>query len=623
MSAGAKFSAGLVGIVLLCQLLASASVAEPKHGISPFGDLKYSTDFKHFDYVNPAAPKGGEIGLIGTAARTTFDSFNNFILKGDPAQGLELLFDTLMEPAGDEEDAAYGLVARSADVAPDKLSVTFVLRQEARFSDGTPVTADDVVFSFDTLKKDGHPAYRLQLADVVEARKIDSHTVQYVFKGTRTRDLPLLVASLPVLSKAYYTTYDFTKSTLTPPVGSGPYRVRDFKPGRFVVYERRPDYWARDLNVNRGRYNFDRVRYEYFRDRTAEHEGLKSGEFDLREEFTSRVWATGYDFAAVRDGRVKLVTLPDDSPSGVQGFFLNTRRSKLADWRVRKALGLVFDFPWTNRNIFYSLYTRTESYFENSPLKAMGLATPAELAVFPEGHDDIKAIAMEQPPVTPPVTDGSGRDRKLLRQAHDLLSASGWTSSRQGLEKPGDGLLKNSKGETLDLEFLIADPGFERVIAPYIRNLWALGINANVRKVDAAQYERRVKSFDFDITVSRFTMRLTPGSELMNYFSSAAADQQGSRNLSGIKSTVIDALIRKVLEADTRSGLTAATHALDRVLRAGYFWVPQWYKASHTVAYWDKFDRPKIKPKYARGIIDTWWYDAAKAAKLEAKRTNK
>lgn len=613
---------GMTVAILICLVQTGASVAEPKHGISPFGELKYSPDFKHFDYVNPDAPKGGEIGLIGTAARTTFDSFNNFILKGDPAQGLELLFDTLMEPAGDEEDAAYGLVARSAEVAADKLSITFFLRPEARFADGTPVTADDVVFSYDTLKKEGHPAYRLQLADVVEARKIDSHTVKYAFKGTRIRDLPVLVASLPVLSKAYYTTHDFSKSSLTPPVGSGPYRVRTFKPGRFVVYERRPDYWARDLNVNRGRYNFDRVRYEYFRDRTAEHEGLKSGEFDLREEFTSRVWATGYNFAAVRDGRVKLVTLPDDSPSGVQGFFLNTRRPQLADLKVRKALGLVFDFPWTNRNIFYSLYTRTESYFENSPLKATGPATPAELAVFPEGHDDIKAIAMEQPPVTPPVTDGSGRDRKLMRQAHDLLAAAGWTSPSERAQLTR-GLLKNNKGETLNLEFLIDDPGFERVIAPYIRNLWALGINARVRKVDAAQYERRVKSYDFDIIASRFTMRLTPGSELMNYFSAAAADQQGSRNLSGIKSPVVDALIRKVLEAETRAGLTAATHALDRVLRADYYWVPQWYKASHAVAYWDKFDRPKIKPKYARGIIDTWWYDAAKAAKLEAKRTNK
>ncbi|MFM1813769.1 MAG: hypothetical protein RLZ98_464 [Pseudomonadota bacterium] len=579
------------------------------HGISAFGDLKYPEGFKSFEYVNPDAPKGGSLSLIGQAGLTTFNSFNAFILKGDPAQGIGLCFDSLMVQAKDEPDSYYGLVARAAAVAQDRKSVTFWLRPEARFSDGSKVTADDVVFSFEAIKKDGHPLIRYPLRDVVRVEKIDDHTVKYVFQGAQLRDLPGSVATLPVLSKDYYRKHDFTKTTLTPPVGSGPYRVGDFKPGRYVTYERREDYWARDLNVNRGRYNFDKVRYEFFRDRNIELENLKAGVYDLREEFTSRVWATGYDFAAVREGRMQLLTLADDSPSGAQGFFLNTRRGKLADVRVRKALSLVFDFPWTNRRMFYGLYKRTESYFQGSQLKADGPASAGEAALIAAADSQI-TVALDQPPETPPESDGSGHDRRLMRQAQLLLAEAGWQL------RNGQMQLTNQKGETLKLEFLIDDDGFERVIAPYVRNLRTLGIDAWIRVVDAAQYQRRVKSYEFDVVVSRFIMRLTPGAELLNYFSSTVARQDGSRNLAGIQDPLVDKLIDKAMEARKREELVTAIRALDRVLRAGHYWVPQWYKAAHNIAYWDKFSRPKIKPKYDRGVVDTWWYDAEKAAKL-------
>ncbi|MFZ0848109.1 MAG: extracellular solute-binding protein, partial [Hyphomicrobiaceae bacterium] len=347
-----------------------------RHGLSAFGDLKYAADFTHFGWVNPNAPKGGRLATIGTAALTTFDSFNNFILKGDPAQGLELLFDSLMTRAADEPDAVYGLVARSAELAADRKSVIFRLRSEAKFSDGSPITADDVAFTFATLKEKGHPNYRVLLRDVSQVGVVDPGTVRYSFTGTQIRDLPLTVASLPILSKAYYATHDFEQTTLEPPLGSGPYKLGEFRQGAFVSYRRRVDYWAKDLPVTRGRFNFEEIRYEYYRDRTAALESFKAGAYDLREEFTSRDWATGYDVPAVRQGRIALMTLPDENPSGAQGFFLNTRRAKLADVRVRKALDCAFDFEWTNKNIFYSLYKRTESFFENSDMKAAGKPSP-------------------------------------------------------------------------------------------------------------------------------------------------------------------------------------------------------------------------------------------------------
>ncbi|MEO0798569.1 MAG: extracellular solute-binding protein [Pseudomonadota bacterium] len=597
--------------VMTAGTLTTPAVAEPSHGISAFGDLKYPADFTHFEYVDPSAPKGGRLALVGTRGLSTFDSFNGYILKGDAAQGTSLLFegfslifDSLMTRAGDEPDSVYGLVAKTADVAADRKSVTFALRPEARFADGTPLTAEDVKFSFDILKSKGHPIYRTILRDVVSAEIIDPATIKYTFEGRQLRDLPATVATLPIFSKAYYATRAFDETTLEPPLGSGPYRIAKHRSGRSVTYERRDDYWARDLPVNRGRWNFDTIRFEYFRDRTAALETLKAGDYDLREEFTSKDWATAYNIPQVRSGRMVLTTMADERPSGAQGFFINTRRKKFQDIRVRKAIGLAFDFEWSNNNLFYSLYKRTASYFENSNLKAVGKPSAAERALLEPLRDKLRPTVFE-PPYIPPKSDGSGADRRLLRQAIQLLEAAGF--KRRGNQRV------NADGVALDIEFLIFAPSFIRVIEPYIRNLERLGIRANIRQVDPAQYERRTKSFDFDIVTQRFVMGLTPSPAIKNYLSSQAAKTEGSFNLAGIQDPAIDVLLEKVIEADSRATLTTAVTALDRVLRSGHYWVPHWYKAAHNIAHWNRYSRPDTKPRYRDGVIDTWWFDAEKA----------
>jgi microcin C transport system substrate-binding protein len=587
--------------------LAQPLAAEPKHGLSIFGELKYPADFKHFDYVNPDAPKGGSASQIGSAGLTTFDSFNSYILKGDAAQGMELCFESLMVRAQDEPDAVYGLVAETADVAPDHLSVTFKLRPEAKFSDGSPLTADDVVFSFETIKAKGHPALSIPLKDVVRAEVLDPQTVRYTFQGALIRDLPITVATLPILSRAYYTTHDFEKTSLEAPIGSGPYKVGDFKPGTYVTYVRRPDHWARDLPVNRGQYNFDQVRYEYYRDRTLELENLLAGNFDFREEFTSKDWASGYDKQAVKDGRVLLQTLPDERPSGAQGFFINTRREKFKDVRVREALGLAFDFEWSNKNLFFGLYTRTASYFENSDMKAAGPPSAEELALLEPFRDKLPEAVFGEP-VSPAVTDGSGNNREQLRRASKLLAEAGWTQTPQGL--------RNAAGQPFSVEILLDSPSFERIIGPYVKNLKAIGVDATMRRVDAAQYERRLKDFDFDLTTQRYSLRLTPGIELKTFWGSQAAHTSGSFNLAGIADPVLDQLIDKIVTAKSRAELVTATRAADRVLRAGYYWVPQWYKGAHNLAFWNKFGWPAVKPKYERGALETWWFESEKAKTL-------
>lgn len=579
------------------------------HGLSAFGDLNLSADFAHFPYVNPDAPKGGRLSMIGTAGLITYNSLNAYILKGDAAQGMKYIFDSLMVRNWDEPDAVYGLVAREAELAADKRSVTFYLRPEARFADGSQLTADDVAFSFEILKSKGHPSIRLNLRDVEAAKVLSPTEIKFSFTGDQVRDLPLLVAQLPIFSKAFYATREFDKTTLEPPLGSGPYKVGKFIQGRFITYEKREDYWAKDLPVNVGRHNFKELRYEYYRDRTAEFEALKSQAFDLREEFTSKVWATQYDIKAVRDKKLIRDTLSDDRPSGAQGFFINVRRDKFKDIRVRKALDLAFDFEWTNKNQFYGLYDRTHSFFENSQMKATGPIPDDEKALLEPLNAKLPASVF-QAPYTPPKSNGSGQDRRLLRQASKLLGEAGWSLK--------DNKRVNAKGEILSIEFLIFSPTFERIITPFIKNLKLLGVPANIRRVDPAQYQERLKSFDFDITTQRYVMPNTPGAQLRNYWGSRAAEIRGSLNLAGISDPVVDELIEKVIGAKTRPEMFVAARALDRVLRAGHYWIPQWYKASHNVAYWDKFSRPAKKARYNRSIIETWWFDADKAAKLEA-----
>ena len=590
-----------------CCSTPDASASERRHGLSAFGDLKYPADFKHFDYVNPDAPKGGRLATMPISSINTFNEFNEYILRGDPAEGLSLLFDSLMVRAQDEPDAVYGLIAESAGLADDKMSVTFYLRPEARFRDGTPVTAADVVFTLETLKTKGHPRYQLSLKDVVGATALDAHTVKYLFQGENVRDLPVLVSTLPVFSKAYYTANDFLKESLDPPLGSGPYQIADFRQGTYVTYKRRPDYWAASLPVNRGRYNFDEIRFEYYRDRAVGLEAFKAKAYDLREEFTSKSWATEYDIPAVRSGQILRLTLPDGRPSGAQGMFINTRRPKLADPRVREALDYAFDFEWANKSLFFGLYTRTASYFENSDLKAEGLPSPEELKLLEPFKDRLPAEVFGEA-YKPPVTDASGRYRPSTRQASKLLDDAGW--------KLEGGVRKNAKGETLDIEFLVDDPVTERIIGPYAGRLNDLGVKASLRRIDPAQEQERMRRYDFDIVTQRYSLQPTPGPEVRAYWNSEAGRQDGSYNLSGIADPAVDALIEKILKAKSRDELRTACRAIDRVLRAGHYWVPEWYKLSHNIAAWDKYSRPAIQAKYDNGVLDTWWYDKDKAAKL-------
>ncbi|MEP2828880.1 extracellular solute-binding protein [Parvibaculum sp.] len=575
-----------------------------RHGMSIFGELKYAPDFTHFDYVNPDAPKGGSFSQIGpTAAYNasfyTFDTLNGYILKGNAAQGLELLFDTLMVRAYDEPDAVYGLLAESVEVSQDGNRLTFRLREDARFHDGTSLTAEDAAFSFMLLKEKGHPLIAQNVKEMASAEAADRHTLTITLTGEQTRDLPLFIAgTLPVFSRAFYTAHDFADASLTPPLGSGPYRVGKIRAGRAITYERVEDYWGQNLPVNKGKWNFGEVRFEYFRDRTAQFEAFKAGGYLFREEFTSKTWATEYEFPAVKDGRVKLLTLPDDTPSGAQGWFLNTRRSKFQDIRVREAMGLAFDFAWTNRNLFHDLYKRTESYFENSPMKATGAPDADELALLEPWRGKVPD-AVFGPVVTPPASDGSGQDRKLLRRAAGLLDAAGWTVQ--------DGKRRNAAGEVLSIEFLDNDPMVERIVAPLAKNLRLLGIDADSRTIDTSQYQLRRDNYDFDVVMQRYPLSLTPGVEARSYWSSAFAKIPGGRNLSGISNPAIDALIEKVIAAPTRAEQEVAARALDRVLRAGHYWVPQWHKNTHHLAFWDKFARPETKPKYHRGVLATWW----------------
>ena len=583
-----------------------ADGAVEAHGMSSFGDLAYPPDFPHFNYVDPNAPKGGTFSQIGPDRQfnqnfLTFNSLNSYILKGDAAQGMELTFASLMARSGDEPDAMYGLAAAKVRRSADGLTYAFMLRPQAKFHDGTPLTANDVAFSLNVLKEKGHPIISQSLREFVGAKAEDDATVIAMFAPKRARDVPLFVAGLPIFSRAYYTTKPFDESTLDVPLGSGAYKVGRFDAGRYIEYERIRDWWGADLPVGRGQNNFDIVRFEYYRDRDVGFEGFTAGSYLFREEFTSRTWATRYDFPALKDGRVKRDTLPDDTPSGAQGWFINTRRPKFADPRLREALDYAFDFEWTNKTIMYGSYQRTVSVFQNSDMMAKGPPSAEELALLEPFRGSLPAEVFDEPYV-PPVTDGSGQDRPQLRKAAQLLNEAGCTIVNGKRVLPG--------GERITIEFLIDEPTFEPHHAPLIKNLATLGIDASLRIVDPVQYRARRDGFDFDITIDRFGFSATPGDSLRSYFSSQAAALKGSNNLAGIANPAIDSLINVIIAAQTRPALVAACRALDRAIRAGRYWIPQWYKASHWIAYWNVFGRPPAQPRYFRGIPDTWWYDA-------------
>jgi microcin C transport system substrate-binding protein len=522
---------------------------------------------------------------------------------------MEMTFATLMVRALDEPDGMYGLAARSVRITPDGLTYRFTIRPEAAFHDGSKITAHDVAFSLKTLKEQGHPVITQLMRDVVSADALDDAVVVVRFAEKRGRDVPLFVAGLPILSRAYYAKRPFNETTLEAPLGSGPYKVGRFESGRYIEYDRVKDWWGADLPVSRGVNNFDVLRYEFYRDRDIAFEGFTAKNYLFREEFTSRIWATRYDFPAIRDGRVKRDVLPDETPSGAQGWFFNTRREKFKDPRVREALIDAFDFEWTNKNIMYGSYERTQSVFENSPMKAQGKPGPDELALLEPFRGKVSDEVFGEP-YLPPVSDGSGQDRALLRKGVALLQSAGVVL------RNGKRVLPN--GERLTVEFLFDEPSFQPHHLPLVKNLATLGIEATLRIVDPVQSKKRTDDFDFDIAIERFSFSSTPGDSLRTYFTSQAAAIKGSQNLAGIADPVVDALVDIIIGAKTRPELTTACRALDRVIRAGRYWIPHWYKATYWIAYWDTFGRPPKNPPYARGIPDTWWFDPAQAAKSHA-----
>jgi microcin C transport system substrate-binding protein len=606
---------GIAGLGLPRILVARAQAASTEtetHGLSIFSDLALPADFTRFSYVDPDAPKGGEISLqtsstSGNQNFTTFNTLNIFILKGDGAAGMGLIFDSLMAGSGDEPDSLYGLVARAARISADKNTYRFLLRREARFHDGSPLTARDVAFSLNFLKTKGHPSIRQPLRDLDTAEAEADDILLVRLKPQHSREAALIVAGQPIFSAAYYKNHSFDETTLEPPLGSGAYKVGNFDTGHYIAFDRVPDYWGRNLPVNIGQANFDHIRFEYFGDRNVAFEAFKAGVFTFREEFTSAVWATGYDFPAITEGTVLRATLPDESPVGTQGWFLNIRRDKFKDPRIRQAIGLAFDFEWTNANIMYGVYSRTTSFFQNSPMAAQGSPAPQELALLEPFRKDLDPSVFGEVYV-PPVSDGSGQDRALLRDAAKLLSDASFTRRGTTLLLPD--------GKPFEIEFLDFDNALQPHTAPFIKNLKLLGIEARYRMVDAAQYKRRLDDFDYDIVTSRFGLGLTPGEGMRSSFGSEAANLPGARNVSGIANKAVDILIEKALIAATREELTFICRAIDRILRSGHYWVPMWNKPNHLVAYWDLFGRPERGPRYDIGVVSTWWYDEEKAKRI-------
>jgi microcin C transport system substrate-binding protein len=586
------------GLFLLGPLLlgmACSSQAAPQHAITLYNEPpKYPADFKHFDYVNPDAPKGG---ILRSAGFGGFDSLNPFISKGVPADDIGLIYDTLARQGLDEPFTEYGLIAGKIEKAPDNSWVRFYLRPEAKFNDGHPVRAEDVVFSFNTLIKDGSPLYRSYYADVDQVVAEDPLTVLFKFKHNDNRELPLIIGQLPVLPKHWWATRDFNKGNLEIPLGSGPYKVVDVKAGRSVRYERVKDYWGKDLPVNKGLYNFDRLSTDYYRDNTVALEALKAGAFDFWQEMTAKNWATAYDVPAVREGRLIKEEIPNGNPQGMQGFIFNLRKPMFQDIRVRQALSLLLDFEWTNKQLFFGTYTRTKSYFDNSDMASRGLPSDAELKILEPLRDKLPAPLFTDE-FKLPVTDGSGIIREQQRKAFQLLKDAGW-------KIVGDKMV-DTEGKPVSIEFLLAQTEFERVLLPFKRNLADIGINLDIRRVDVSQYITRRRSRDYDMIVGSFPQSSSPGNEQREYWDSSAADKPGSYNLIGLKDPAVDTLVSGLINADSRQSLIDHARALDRALLWGYYVIPNWHIKTWRLAYWDHLGHPKKSPLYDIGTM-TWW----------------
>lgn len=607
-----KGAAGLIAAPALAKPAFAEMGWTETHGLSTFGELGLPPDFKHFAFVNPAAPKGGYVTIQlksggGNQSFDTFNTLNSFVDKGDGVGGTELIFDSLVTTHADEPLTAYGLLARTILISPDKLTYRFHLRPEARFHDGTPVTAEDVAFSMNIIKTKGHSSYRLLLRELESATADDPRTMTVKLSPRKSRDLHLLVGSLNVFSRKFWENRDFEAAILEPILGSGAYRMGRFEQGRFMEYERVADYWAKDLPVNVGLNNFDRVRYEYFRDRNVAFEAFKAGTLTFEEEYTARQWATGYDFPAIRDGRVKREELPRTGSTASQGWYFNTRREQFRDKRIREALNLCFDFEWTNKNIMFGFRARTASFFERSDKKAEGLPSPEELALLEPFRAELDPEVFGEPWL-PPVSDGSGNDRNLLRRANELLLAAGCKREGAALRLPN--------GRPFEIEFLDSNPALHPHTQPFIANLKRLGIEGRLRTVDPAQYQRRTNEFDFDVVSLALGGSQIPGDTMKLVMGSEAARTPGSRNYAGISMPAMDALLERIANATSYKEVVVACKALDRVFRAGRFWIPMWHAPTVWLAYWDMYERPETQPKFGGGAPTTWWFNPDKARRI-------
>lgn len=586
------FAAALCAAFCLCQ----SAQAAPSHALTLFGKPKYGADFEHFEYANPDAPKGGTFRLSDTVV---YDSLNPFILKGIAPPAMGMIYESLMVGSLDEPQSFYGLIAESIDISPDKKTIDFTLRKDARWHDGKAITAEDVVFTLDTLKTKGHPTYRIILKPVEKAEALTPHKVRFHNSEPENREIPIILAGLSILPKHYYENREFEKTTLEPPLGSGPYRISKVDQGRSITFERVKDHWSENLPVNKGQYNFDTIHVDIFRDETVDLEALKAGRYDFREEFIARNWATAFDIPAVKEGRLIKTKVPHKIPRGMQGFIFNMRKTKYQDVRVREAIDLAMDFEWMNKTLFYDAYERTQSYFQNTDFMATGTPEGAELKLLEPFRKDLPAALFTTPYHTPK-TDGSGTSRENLLRAQKLLNEAGWVM------KDGARVHKDT-GEKLSIEFMMRQKTFERVIGSMIRNLRRLGIDATFRYVDDSQYQKRLDSFDFDVISIWWNKDMFfPGSEQMAQWHSSQADVAGTRNLGGVKNPVVDALVKQVVNANSIETLKPAVQALDRVLQWEHYVIPHWHIAAWRILYWDKFERPKITPSYGVGL-DTWW----------------
>jgi microcin C transport system substrate-binding protein len=592
--------------ILRAQTPSAGQKVNVSNGFAMHGTPKYAADAGPPDWLNSNAPKGGTVRL---GARGTFDSLHPFIIKSVPAAGITALWDTLCWSSRDEASTEYGLIAETMEWPEDRSWVAFTLRPQARFHDGTPITVEDVIWTFDTLKAKGLPNYAFYYADVLKAEKTGDRKVLFTFRDATNKELPLIVGQLPVLPSKWWATRDFEKVSLEMPLGSGPYKVDSFDTGRSIAYRRVPDWWAKDLWMNRGRNNFEVMRYEYYRDVTVQFEAFKAGEIDIRQENIARNWATAYDFPAVRDGRILKAEIKHELPTGMQCFAFNTRRGFFKDKRVREAIATMFDFAWTNKNLFYGMYQRNVSFFGNSELASSGLPTPAELKVLEPLRGKIPDEVFTKEFVLPE-TDGTGNVRDLARRALALLKDAGWEVK--------DGKMTETKtGKKLAFEMMLSDASFERVTLPYKQNLERIGIDMNVRTVDTAQAKRREDEFDYDMMVESFGQSLSPGNEQRDFWGAKSAATPGSRNTIGIRDEAIDRLIETLIGAPDRESLINVTRALDRVLLWSHFVVPNWHSSTAYVAYWNRFGRPDKSAKYAPVAFDTWWVDDTKDKALQ------